>query len=80
VVYFITAAIGLATTVTIVGQTPPEFPNPTEAYEGFGDMMTAVSSLAIGLVVSQAVAIGAAFCTAWRVSVVSRKRYICAGQ
>ncbi len=68
VVYFITAAIGLAITVTIVRQTPPEFSNPTEAYEGFGDMMTAVSSLAIGLVVSQAVAFGAGFCVTWGVS------------
>jgi hypothetical protein len=48
---------GLAATVVIVRQIPPEFPNPTEAYQGFGDFVRALFFLGIGAVLSFATAL-----------------------
>jgi hypothetical protein len=39
---------GLALTVLVVRSIPPEVPNPTEAYEGFGDAMMRMIWLHLG--------------------------------
>jgi hypothetical protein len=50
-------AFGLMVTVLVVRAIPPEAPHPTEAYEGFGDAVTALFGLFIGAVLSILVAL-----------------------
>ncbi len=45
-------AAGLALTLVAVRLIPPEVPNPTEAYEGIGDALTAAFYFGIGAVAS----------------------------
>jgi hypothetical protein len=51
-----TLAAGLAVTVLIVRAIPPAVPNPTEAYEGFGDAMMAQFRFCMGAGLSLLVA------------------------
>jgi len=43
-----TLAAGVLVTYWVVRAIPPEVPHPTEAYEGFGDAMTAASRFFLG--------------------------------
>jgi hypothetical protein len=61
-------ALGLALTVVVIRSIPPEVPNPTEAYEGFGDAVMAMVLLVFGAVVSILVALVVAIIVAVRVN------------
>jgi hypothetical protein len=47
--FFGSLALGLALTILIVRLIPATVPNPTEAYEGFGDAIMAENYLLIGV-------------------------------
>lgn len=63
-----TLAAGLAVTLLIVRAIPPEVPHPTEAYEGFGDAMTALFRFYLGAVLSLLVASAAGLLAGNRVA------------
>ncbi|MGH7169693.1 MAG: hypothetical protein ACRELF_00775 [Gemmataceae bacterium] len=60
-------AFGLVLTVLVVGAVPPKVPNPTEAYEGFGETMTAFFYLAVGAAISLLISTSVAAAVATRV-------------
>lgn len=47
-----TLVAGVAVTVLVVRMIPPDVPNPTEAYEGFGDALAALVRFYAGAVLS----------------------------
>jgi hypothetical protein len=49
--------LGIALTVLVIRAIPPQVPNPTEAYEGFGDAMMAMLLFELGAGVSLMVAV-----------------------
>ena len=49
--------LGIGLTVIAIRSIPPQVPNPTEAYEGFGDYMIAMLWFELGAGVSLAVAV-----------------------
>ena len=55
--FALTLATGLAVTILILLAIPPQVPHPTEAYEGFGDAVTALLRLILGASVSILVAL-----------------------
>jgi hypothetical protein len=57
-------AVGLVMTVIVVRSIPPTVPNPTEAYEGFGDYMMALFRFLFGALISFMVAVGVALVVA----------------
>ena len=59
--------LGLVLTVLIVCTIPPKVPNPTEAYEGFGDAMMAIFYLAVGAAISLLLSTSVAAAVAARV-------------
>jgi hypothetical protein len=76
-----TLAAGVAVTILIERAIPPEVPNPTEVYEGFGDWMSAVLRIFIGAGLSLVVACIVGFVTAaWvasRWGTASRRKVVC---
>jgi hypothetical protein len=64
-----TLVLGLVVTVLVVRSIPPEVPHPTEAYEGFGDAVTAAIHLFIGTLLSFLIALIVACFVAVRFSV-----------
>lgn len=60
--------LGLALTVLVVRAIPPKVPNPTEAYEGFGDAVMASFELAVGAALSLVVSMIFAAAVAARVA------------
>ena len=61
-------AIGVGVTILIVRAIPPEVPNPTEAYEGFGDYMLATIRFFVGAVVSFVAAVVAGLLVSRRIA------------
>lgn len=55
--FFASWAAGVAITILIVRAIPPEVPNPTEAYEGFGDAIMGVFRFYVGTLISFVVAV-----------------------
>lgn len=53
----VSLAVGLVATVLIVRGIPPDVPNPTEAYEGFGDAARAMFLFWVGAALSECAAI-----------------------
>jgi hypothetical protein len=68
--FFDSMARGLALTILVIRLIPAKVPNPTEAYEGFGDAIMLENYLLIGtglsLIVSMSVAAVVGSCVARR--------------
>jgi len=59
--------LGLTLTVLVIDTISPKVPNPTEAYEGFGETMMAVFYLAVGAAISLLISTSVAAAIAMRV-------------
>jgi len=51
-----TLLVGLVVTILIIRAIPPDVPNPTEAYEGFGDAIKAMTYFGLGASLSLIIA------------------------
>jgi hypothetical protein len=64
--FFGTLAVGLAATIFLVRFLPPDVPQPTEAYEGYANGVTALFQLFFGAVLSILIALFTAIVVAVR--------------
>lgn len=66
--------VGLGITVLVIWAIPPEVPNPTEAYEGFGDAVRALGLFGLGVILSLCAAVGVGFVVGERVASLTVQR------